>query len=225
MIGSDTFIIVALRCTENRTPRSLASATCSRRNVSSAARRMTAASITSPARTGVRSLSTVVCPSAPTCSMRTAPSAATVVDVSECRKSPSLIVDTCDFESDDHGAHRVRVLARVRLHRGRRAAVGVALAQHRVDRGALDLVVGLRGVLVVGQVVAVLAQFGDGRLQLRQRGRDVGQLDDVRLGRGGQFAQLGEHVGLPARARRGSGRRARCRAARPRPRPARRTPR
>ena len=33
--------------------------------------------------------------------MRTAPSAATVVDFSVVRKSPSLIVDTCDFESGD----------------------------------------------------------------------------------------------------------------------------
>ena len=39
------------------------------------------------------------------------------------------------------GAHRVRVLAHERLDRRGRAAVGVALAQHRVDGAALDGVV------------------------------------------------------------------------------------
>ena len=41
MIGSDTRIIVVFRWTENSTPRSLASAICSARKTSSAARRMT----------------------------------------------------------------------------------------------------------------------------------------------------------------------------------------
>ena len=40
MIGSETFIIVAFRCSEKRTPSALASAICSARNASSAARRM-----------------------------------------------------------------------------------------------------------------------------------------------------------------------------------------
>ncbi len=101
------------------------------------------------------------------------------------------------------GAHAVRVLPGVLLDRLRGAAVGVALAQHRVDRAALDLVVagldrlllvGLRLLRVVGQVEALGLQLGDGRLQLRDRGADVRQLDDVRLGRLGELAELREGV-------------------------------
>ena len=103
-------------------------------------------------------------------------------------------------------AHRVRVLAGVVLHGRGGAPVGVALAQHRVDRAALDLVVagaqlallvGLRVVGVVGQREALALQLLDGGLELRHRRRDVGQLDDVGLGLGGQGAQLGEVVGDP----------------------------
>ena len=92
------------------------------------------------------------------------------------------------------------MLAGVVLHRLRRAAVGVALAQHRVDRAALDLVVagadvlllvGLRVVRVVRQVEAQLLQLGDRSLQLRDGGADVGQLDDVGLGRLGEVTELG----------------------------------
>ena len=43
------------------------------------------------------------------------------------------------------GAHRVRMVPRVLLHRRRRPAVGVPLPQHRIDRTALDLVVAGRG--------------------------------------------------------------------------------
>src|SRR5690606_28649339 len=69
------------------------------------------------------------------------------------------------------GAHRVRVLAGVRLHRRRGAPVGVALAQHGVHGAALDRVVALarlalrvggRLVRVVGQVEALLLQLLDG---------------------------------------------------------------
>ena len=52
MIGSETFIIVAFRCSEKRTPCALASAICSARKASSARRRMTAPSKISPASTG-----------------------------------------------------------------------------------------------------------------------------------------------------------------------------
>ena len=101
------------------------------------------------------------------------------------------------------GAHRVRVLAGVVLDRQRRAAVRVALAQDRVDGRALGLVVarpgvlllvGLRVVGVVRQVVALLLQLLDRGLELRDGGGDVGQLDDVGLGRLRQRAQLGERV-------------------------------
>ena len=63
---------------------------------------MTAASSTSPASTAVLSFSTVTVPSGATCSMRTAPGPGTVTDVSVLRKSPPLIVETCDLESVDH---------------------------------------------------------------------------------------------------------------------------
>ena len=163
MIGSETFIIVALRCTENSTSSALARAICSARNASSAATFITVASTTSPASTGTPSLSTVTVPSAATSSMR------------GCRRLDDhrLLVgaEVVAAHGGDvglgvgaPGAHRVRVLAGVVLDRGGRAAVGVALAQHRVDRAALDLVVagadvallvGLRVVGVVGQVVAL----------------------------------------------------------------------
>ncbi len=55
---------------------------------------MTAASTISPSRTVSPSLSTVVVPSAPTCSMRSVVARSSVTDVSECRKSPSDIVAT-----------------------------------------------------------------------------------------------------------------------------------
>src|SRR5690606_12892961 len=78
-----------------------------------------------------------------------------------------------------------------------------ALAQHRVDRTALDLVVaGADLPLLVGpgggrvgrQVVALRPQLGDGRLALGHRGADVGQLADVGLRRAGELTQLGQGV-------------------------------
>ena len=74
MIGSETFIIVALRWTENSTPSSLARAICPSRNVAQRGALITVASTTSPASTGTDSRSTVVVPSAPTSSMRSEPS-------------------------------------------------------------------------------------------------------------------------------------------------------
>ena len=204
MIGSDTFIIVALRWTENRTPCSLASATCARRNASRAARRITAASSTSPASTGVSLLQhrglavggDVLDAHAALVGHRHRLLGRAEVAVAHRRDVRPRVAAP--------RAHRVRVPLRVGLHRRRRAAVGVALAQDRVDRRALDLVVAGpdvallvgAGVLGVGrQVVALLAQLGDRGLELRHRCADVGQLDDVGLGRGGQLAQLGQRVG------------------------------
>ncbi|ETC87042.1 hypothetical protein XHC_3491 [Xanthomonas hortorum pv. carotae str. M081] len=101
-------------------------------------------------------------------------------------------------------AHAVRMLACVILHRQRCAAIGVAFAQHRVDRAALDLVVARLDVffgVVLGRVrirrqrITLALQFGDRGLELRHRGADVGQLDDVGFRRGGQRAQLTEVVG------------------------------
>ena len=99
--------------------------------------------------------------------------------------------------------HGVGVVAGVVLDRCGGAAVGVALAQHGVDRAALDLVitgagvallVGLGLVRIVRQGDALGLQLGDGRLELGDRGGDIGQLDDVGLGRRGQLTQLGERV-------------------------------
>ena len=94
MMGSETFIIVALRWTENRTPSALARATWAERKSRSAATSMKVASTTSPARTGIDSLSTVVVPSAATCSTRRVASAAITTDVSLWRKSSASIVAT-----------------------------------------------------------------------------------------------------------------------------------
>ena len=66
MIGSETFIIVALRWTENSTPSASARAICASRNVRSAATRITVASTTSPASTGTGARSAVTAPSAAT---------------------------------------------------------------------------------------------------------------------------------------------------------------
>jgi hypothetical protein len=106
MIGSETFIIVALRWTENSTPCSRASATCSARKASSARRRMTAASMISPASSGVDAFRTLTSPSAPTSSIRTSSASPTVTDRSVERKSPPSMVATCDRESADHAPMR-----------------------------------------------------------------------------------------------------------------------
>ena len=101
-------------------------------------------------------------------------------------------------------AHRVRVLACVVLYGLGRAAVGVALAEDRVDGGAHDLAVARAGILLGGrgrrvgergQCVAEGLQFGDGGLHLRHGGADIGQLDDIGLGLERQGAELGECVG------------------------------
>ena len=216
MIGSETFIIVALRCTENSTPSALARAICASRNVRSAATRMTVASTTSPASTGTDSRSTVVVPSSPTSSMRSEPSASITVGLLVGAEVVGGHVGDVRLGVGGPRAHRVRVLPGVLLHRRRRAPVGVALAQHRVDGAALDLVVagadlalvvGLRVVGVVGEGVALALELGDGVLQLRDRRADVRQLDDVGLGRLGQLAQLGQGVGdalVSARGGRGT---------------------
>ena len=101
------------------------------------------------------------------------------------------------------GAHFVRVLACVVFDRQRCAAVGVAFAQYRVYGAAhdfavtrLDVFLGVsrRGVRVVRDVEALCLQFLDGSLQLRNRGADVRQLDDVGFRGNSQGAQFGEVV-------------------------------
>ena len=106
MIGSETFIIVALRCTENSTSSALARAICSARNRRSAATFMKVPSTTSPASTGTDSFSTVTVPSAATCSMRSVSSDSMTTDCSLERKSSLPIVATLVFESADQAPMR-----------------------------------------------------------------------------------------------------------------------
>ncbi len=105
-IGSETFIIVALRCREKSTPCSFAAAICSRRKVSSAATRMTVESTTSPASTGTDGLSTVSVPSAATCTIERVSSASITTDCSLERKSSAPIVATEVLESLLHSPMR-----------------------------------------------------------------------------------------------------------------------
>ena len=90
----------------------------------------------------------------------------------------------------------------------RHAAIGVAFAQHRIHGAAQHLRVArldrlLRVVLrifrIVGNRVALLLQFLDRGLQLRHRRADVRQLDDVGVGRLGEFAEFCQVVGLALR--------------------------
>ena len=99
--------------------------------------------------------------------------------------------------------HAVRVFLSVRLHRFGRAAVAVAFAQHGVHCGAFHLVVArfdaalfVRGgfVGVIGQVESQCLELSYCRLQLRDGGADVGELDDVGVWRFGQSAQLAQGV-------------------------------
>ncbi len=102
MIGSETFIIVAFRCTENSTSSALARAIWAVRNSRRAATRMTVESTTSPASTGTESRSTVVVPSSATSSMRSDPSSLITADFSLERKSSAVMCATLVLESDDH---------------------------------------------------------------------------------------------------------------------------
>lgn len=102
------------------------------------------------------------------------------------------------------GFVNVRVLLGVILDGLGGAAVGVAFAEDGVHGGTEDLGVtgagvflgvGRRGFGVVGEGKALGLKLGDGGLQLRDGGGDVGQLDDVGLGLEREGAELGEGVG------------------------------
>ncbi len=103
--------------------------------------------------------------------------------------------------------HFVRILFCVVFDRGRRPAVGVALAQHGVDRATqhlavagLDLLFGvvLRGLRIVRNGVSLRLEFPDGRLQLRDGRADVRQFDDIGIRVFGPLAQLGQMVRYPS---------------------------
>ncbi len=95
MIGSETFIMVALRCTENSTPDSFARPICAARNSSRLATCMAVASTTSPGSTATPSFNTVVSPSLPTNSIRSDPSLWITAEVSLVRKSSAFMWATC----------------------------------------------------------------------------------------------------------------------------------
>ena len=101
-------------------------------------------------------------------------------------------------------AHLVRICACVILDGVRRAAIGVALADHRIHCAALNAVIaglgvafdfGLRFIHVSRDGVALLLQFHDRRLQLRYRRTDVWQLDDVGTRSQAQATEFSERIG------------------------------
>ena len=100
-------------------------------------------------------------------------------------------------------AHRMRVLAGVALDGQRCTAVGVAFAQHRIDRTAqtlrvarLDclLFVRLRVFRKIRNIEAALLQFLDRCRQLRQGSADVRQLDNIGIGQQGQASKFAEGI-------------------------------
>ena len=93
MIGSETFIMVALRCTENSTSSALARTICSVRKASSADAFMTVASTTSPCCT-VTVLRTASAPSAATSLIVSVSAAGMMTDCSLLRKSSAPMVAT-----------------------------------------------------------------------------------------------------------------------------------
>ena len=102
MIGSLTFIMVALRWSDAISPSFSQRLSSSSKKVRSLATSIRAASITSPASSAVDSFSTVVDPSADTCSMRTSHAAFITADCSEPKKSPSVMWRTSVREPSGH---------------------------------------------------------------------------------------------------------------------------
>ena len=103
MSGSETFIMVAFRCTDSSTSSSLAAATAPARKASSTVADMKVASTTSPAVTGSDSRSTWTPePSEGTSWIRSVPASGTMTERSLCRKSPLSMVITRVRESGLH---------------------------------------------------------------------------------------------------------------------------
>jgi hypothetical protein len=98
----------------------------------------------------------------------------------------------------------MRVLAAEFLDRRRGPPVRVALSQHRVDGAAQNLgKAGLQGFFFLGlglfgvirDCVTFSLQLADRLFQLRHRGADIGQFDDIGLRQLDQPAQLSQVVG------------------------------
>ena len=163
MIGSDTFIIVALRWSEKSTPLALASAICSARNVEQ--RRLAhdrGVDDLAGVSTGIDVLQHGGgAVGGRRSSMRSVPSASAIVtdrSLSGSRRRPSWT--TWVLESGDHAPIECGCLRAYCLHRRGRPAVGVALAEHRVHGAALDRVVAGPDVAlgVVGRLVGVVGE-------------------------------------------------------------------
>ena len=134
---------------------------------------MNVASITSPACNATFGLSTVILPSWPTNSIfaRRSP-LVIVIDFSFDRKSRPSYGRHASW-SPTPSSHLMRMLPGMGLHGKRRAAIGVAFAQDRIDGAALDLVVAGLDVLlfvvfrifrIFRKLVALVLQFLDRRL-------------------------------------------------------------
>ena len=96
MIGSEIFIMVALRCTENNTPSAWARTFWAARNRRSGSTRSTEASTISSVSTGTDGRRTVAEPSSPASSIRRVPASVTTAERSVDRKSPSTMWATLD---------------------------------------------------------------------------------------------------------------------------------
>ena len=108
------------------------------------------------------------------------------------------------LRTGSEGFIHVWVLTRISLDRQWRTAVAVSFAQNGVDGASLDAVVTRPGLTLfggdglvrkVGHVEALRLQLDDGPLKLRNRRRNVGKFDDVRLRSLGEIAQFLERIG------------------------------
>ena len=95
------------------------------------------------------------------------------------------------------------MLLGVSFYRVCRPAVGVAFPQHRVDGTAQNFcITGFYGMLclrlrifrIVRKGIALALEFADGILELRHGSTDVGEFDDVRFRRLGQFPEFRQVV-------------------------------
>ncbi len=100
--------------------------------------------------------------------------------------------------------HRMRVLPGVALDRRRRTTIRVALAQDGIYRAAKRLpvalperfvIIGLWVIREIREPESLGLQLGDSGLELRHRGADVGQFDDVGVRELRQAAEFTEIVG------------------------------
>ena len=101
-------------------------------------------------------------------------------------------------------AHGVRVFAGKGFYRGRSTAVRVALTQYRVysaaqyfaiTGGDIFFFVSLGIFFIFRDLITLLVQLFDGRAQLRDRGGNVRQFNDVGVRIFGVFTQFGQSIG------------------------------